>query len=84
MKKNVYDFNLMNDIDLIVRAHQVVFDGYEFFAGKQLITVFSAPNYCGEFDNKAGVLFIDETLTCRVKIIQPKENPKMPASTTKV
>ena len=29
-------------------------DGYEFFAKKQLITIFSAPNYCGEFDN-AGV-----------------------------
>jgi len=26
-------------------------DGYEFFAKRQLVTVFSAPNYCGEFDN---------------------------------
>lgn len=32
-------------------------DGYEFFAKRQLVTVFSAPNYCGEFDN-AGKLFI--------------------------
>ena len=32
-------------------VEQVVEDGYEFFAKRQLVTVFSAPNYCGEFDN---------------------------------
>jgi len=26
-------------------------DGYEFFSKRQLVTLFSAPNYCGEFDN---------------------------------
>ena len=46
-----------NDIDLVCRAHQVVEDGYEFFAKRQMVTVFSAPNYCGEFDN-AGIINI--------------------------
>ena len=32
-------------------SSKVVEDGYEFFAKRQLVTVFSAPNYCGEFDN---------------------------------
>ena len=40
-----------HDLDLVVLAHQVVKDGYDFFAGRELVTVFSAPNYCGEFDN---------------------------------
>lgn len=39
----------------IYRAHQVVEDGYEFFAKRSLVTLFSAPNYCGEFDNAGGV-----------------------------
>ncbi|KAI0302422.1 Metallo-dependent phosphatase-like protein [Multifurca ochricompacta] len=34
-----------HDMDLICRAHQVVEDGYEFFAKRQLVTLFSAPNY---------------------------------------
>ena len=35
-------------------------DGYEFFAKRQLVTIFSAPNYCGEFDNagKEDLIFI--------------------------
>ena len=47
----VSKFLQKHDYDLIVRAHQVVEDGYEFFADRQLVTLFSAPNYCGEFDN---------------------------------
>lgn len=61
------------DLDLIVRAHQVVEDGYEFFADKRLVTVFSAPNYCGEFDNAGGVMCIDESLVCSFKILKPNE-----------
>jgi len=75
-EKVVTDFNKKNDLDLIIRAHQVVDNGYEFFANRQLITIFSAPNYCGEFDNSAGIMIIDDSLTCSLKVLRPVENLK--------
>ncbi|VDL68257.1 unnamed protein product [Nippostrongylus brasiliensis] len=52
------------DLDIVVRGHQVVEDGYEFFGRRGLVTVFSAPNYCGEFDNAGAVMNVDENLLC--------------------
>ena len=59
-----------HDFDLICRAHQVVEDGYEFFAKRQLVTLFSAPNYCGEFDNAGAMMSVDETLMCSFQILK--------------
>ena len=47
---------------------QVVEDGYEFFARRQLVTLFSAPNYCGEFDNAGAMMSVDETLMCSFQV----------------
>merc|ERR1719331_265862 len=52
-------------------GHDVVEDGYEFFASRQLVTLFSAPNYCGEFDNAGAIMSIDETLMCSFHILKP-------------
>ncbi|CAE8688811.1 unnamed protein product [Polarella glacialis] len=59
------------NLDLIARAHQVVEDGYEFFAGRQLVTVFSAPNYCREFDNCGALMSVDEELLCSFNVLKP-------------
>ncbi|OQR66127.1 serine/threonine-protein phosphatase PP1-beta catalytic subunit isoform 1, partial [Tropilaelaps mercedesae] len=69
----VSKFLSRHDLDLVCRAHQVVEDGYEFFAKRQLVTLFSAPNYCGEFDNAGGMMSVDETLMCSFQILKPSE-----------
>lgn len=64
-------FLQQHGLDLVCRAHQVVEDGYEFFADRSLLTIFSAPNYCGDFDNAGGMLVVDEHLTCSLRILAP-------------
>jgi serine/threonine-protein phosphatase PP1 catalytic subunit len=39
------------------------------FVAFQLVTLFSAPNYCGEFDNAAAVMIVSEDLTCSFRIL---------------
>ncbi|KAK3845334.1 MAG: calcineurin-like phosphoesterase [Linnemannia gamsii] len=60
-----------HDFDLICRAHMVVEDGYEFFNDRALVTVFSAPNYCGEFDNFGAVMSVSEELLCSFELLKP-------------
>ena len=61
-----------NNLELIIRAHQVVEDGYEFFSNRSLITIFSASNYCGEFDNLGGVISLDKNLQCKLSVFGSK------------
>jgi serine/threonine-protein phosphatase PP1 catalytic subunit len=77
----VTNFLQKHDLDLIVRAHQVVEDGYEFFAGRHLVTIFSAPNYCGEFDNAGAMISVDEGLMCSFQILKPSVSSKATMST---
>lgn len=63
-------FLTRNNFELIVRAHQVVEDGYEFYHNQKLITVFSAPNYCNEFTNSGATLVIDTELKVKINVIK--------------
>ena len=46
-------------------------DGYEFFADRTLVTIFSAPDYCGEYNNSASMMLVDENLMCSFKVLKP-------------
>ncbi|KAI4349941.1 hypothetical protein L6164_010482 [Bauhinia variegata] len=62
-----------NDLDLVCRGHQVVEDGFLFFAKRRLVTIFSAPNYGGEFGNAGALLSVDESLVCSFEILKPAD-----------
>ncbi|EJW01629.1 hypothetical protein EDEG_03832 [Edhazardia aedis USNM 41457] len=67
----VEEFLEKHDIDLICRAHQVVEEGYQFFAQKGLVTVFSAPNYCNEWSNAGAIMCVDKDLICSFQVLRP-------------
>ena len=51
----------------------MVEDGYEFFAKRRLVTIFTAPNYMGEFDNSGGIMTVNEELMCNFRVLKPAE-----------
>jgi len=80
-------------LELICRAHQVpchhlqheqvCMDGYWFFAGKRLVTIFSAPNYCGAFANAGAIMEVNKDLVCTFHLfgwLTPAQNLLTPAA----
>ncbi|KAG8691098.1 hypothetical protein FRC11_006847 [Ceratobasidium sp. 423] len=83
-KSVINDFLVRYDMDLICRAHMVVEDGYEFWNDRTLVTVFSAPNYCGEFDNYGACMSVSEDLLCAFELLKPLDGPALRKEMTKV
>jgi len=65
------DFAVKHGLFMVCRAHQVFQPGWKFFAGKRCLTVFSAPNYGGEFYNNAACAMIGDDSVCKIKVLEP-------------
>ena len=44
-----------------------------------LVTIFSAPNYCGEFDNAGAMMLVGEDLKCSFKVLRPAHHKRFMA-----
>ncbi|ONH94064.1 hypothetical protein PRUPE_8G268100, partial [Prunus persica] len=71
----VTDFCKRKKLQLIIRAHECVMDGFERFAQGQLITLFSATNYCGTANNAGAILVVGRGLVVVPKLIHPLPPP---------
>jgi len=60
--KVVEDFCEINGLQSIVRAHQLVMEGYREMWDSKVITIWSAPNYCYRCGNVAAILKVDDRL----------------------
>lgn len=70
------EFCHINGIDLICRAHQLVMEGYKYhFAESNVVTVWSAPNYCYRCGNVASILKFDENLDREFKLFRDVPDP---------
>ncbi|KAH7544451.1 hypothetical protein JRO89_XS15G0168600 [Xanthoceras sorbifolium] len=77
----VTSFNHSNNIDYICRAHQLVMEGYKWMFNNQIVTVWSAPNYCYRCGNVAAILELDENLNKQFRVFDaaPQESRGAPA-----
>lgn len=55
-------FTHINGLHFISRAHQLVMEGYQWQHNRQVVTVFSAPNYCYRCGNQAAIMEVDDTV----------------------
>jgi serine/threonine-protein phosphatase 2A catalytic subunit len=53
-------WNRRNGLQLVARAHQLVMEGYNWSHEKNVVTIFSAPNYCYRCGNQAAIMEVDE------------------------
>jgi diadenosine tetraphosphatase ApaH/serine/threonine PP2A family protein phosphatase len=75
------EFCHINGLELICRAHQLVEEGFKFhFANKNVVTVWSVPNYCYRCGNVAAILAFDEQLNRDFKIFDA--SPDQPIEVT--
>lgn len=72
----VQGFLQRNGLGMIIRAHECVMDGFERFANGQLITVFSATDYCRTHNNAGAILIVKTNLEIVPKLIKPNHNDK--------
>ena len=67
-------FNQVNGLNTIARAHQLVMEGYSWMHEGQLVTIFSAPNYCYRCGNQAAILQVDEKMGMMFSQFDPSPN----------
>ena len=68
-------FNHNNGLMLVARAHQLVMEGYNWCHDRNVVTVFSAPNYCYRCGNQAAIFVVDEHLKYNLCAAAPPPPP---------
>jgi len=69
-------WNHENGLAFTTRAHQLIAEGYQYTHDKQILTLFSAPNYCYRCGNLAAIMEVSESLECAFRQFDAAPRPK--------
>eukprot|EP00484_Ammonia_sp_Unknown_P018174 CAMPEP_0197029642 /NCGR_PEP_ID=MMETSP1384-20130603/9048_1 /TAXON_ID=29189 /ORGANISM="Ammonia sp." /LENGTH=531 /DNA_ID=CAMNT_0042458849 /DNA_START=61 /DNA_END=1656 /DNA_ORIENTATION=+ len=70
-------FLSLNNLELIVRSHEVQEEGYKVLHDGKLITIFSAPNYVDQMGNKAAFITLDKEWTPKFTQFEAQKHPDL-------
>lgn len=73
-------FNHVNGLDLISRAHQLVMDGFNWSHEQSVVTIFSAPNYCYRCGNMAAIMEVSDDMSKTFQKFEPAPRRGEPES----
>eukprot|EP01016_Furgasonia_blochmanni_P037862 TRINITY_DN4506_c0_g1_i13.p1 TRINITY_DN4506_c0_g1~~TRINITY_DN4506_c0_g1_i13.p1 ORF type:complete len:582 (-),score=142.30 TRINITY_DN4506_c0_g1_i13:544-2265(-) len=65
----IQKFLANNNLNMIIRGHECVSEGFERFGNSNLITLFTCTDYCGRFQNAAGIILINKSFGVVPKIM---------------
>ncbi|GMT18422.1 hypothetical protein PFISCL1PPCAC_9719, partial [Pristionchus fissidentatus] len=61
------------NLHMVVRGHQMMMNGFNFFHSHKLVTIFSAASYYPERANRGAVLFVSKEFRVGFKILVPSK-----------
>ena len=69
-----------NNLELLIRSHEVKTEGYEIEPCEKVITIFSAPNYCDQMGNKGAIIIFkgEDILKPTFKQFEASPHPNIP------
>mmetsp|Transcript_19022 Transcript_19022/g.21189 ORF Transcript_19022/g.21189 Transcript_19022/m.21189 type:complete len:311 (+) Transcript_19022:83-1015(+) len=76
-------WNHTNGLLLVLRAHQLVMEGYNWSHSQNVVTLFSAPNYCYRCGNQAAIMEIDDNMKYTFLQFNPAPRKGQPNVTRK-
>ena len=60
-------------LEMICRAHEVIYDGFQMSANKKIATICTLANYCGIFNNSSAVMNVDDEVNIYFRVVKEKE-----------
>ncbi len=63
-------FLMYNNLEMIIRSHQLAIEGYKWDFGNLCLTVWSAPNYMGKCLNPASILMVTKNTKITTKCLK--------------